>query len=193
MLCNTNRIELTNYAIFNQSQAGSSKIPVGQVIAVLAEEGDDISSITAPSDISPPGSSSASSSSAESSSSISTKPSSEGESTSNPDFKQPSGPNAKASGSPKSGQPAERSQGEVQVGDKREEKAAKIAGEKGVDMDVAGHKEGMGRDNKAMFPSVMRLSVVHNPVHELELVQSDMLLIETDWQNLTSRQKRFNR
>ncbi|OCF57616.1 pyruvate dehydrogenase X component [Kwoniella mangroviensis CBS 10435] len=34
---------------------GSSKIPVGQIIAILAEEGDDLSAITIPSDLSPPG------------------------------------------------------------------------------------------------------------------------------------------
>ncbi|RSH82283.1 hypothetical protein EHS25_005993 [Saitozyma podzolica] len=35
-------------------QAGSSKIPVGQIIAVLAEEGDDLSSIEIPKDDAPP-------------------------------------------------------------------------------------------------------------------------------------------
>ncbi|WRT68576.1 uncharacterized protein IL334_005554 [Kwoniella shivajii] len=35
-------------------EAGSSKIPVGQVIAILAEEGDDLSSIKVPDDLSPP-------------------------------------------------------------------------------------------------------------------------------------------
>ncbi|WVW85436.1 hypothetical protein I302_107474 [Kwoniella bestiolae CBS 10118] len=37
------------------AQDGSSKIPVGQIIAILAEEGDDLSSITVPEDLSPPG------------------------------------------------------------------------------------------------------------------------------------------
>ncbi|KAK6910836.1 hypothetical protein I203_104870 [Kwoniella mangroviensis CBS 8507] len=37
------------------AQDGSSKIPVGQIIAILAEEGDDLSAITIPSDLSPPG------------------------------------------------------------------------------------------------------------------------------------------
>ncbi|WWC71398.1 uncharacterized protein I206_105353 [Kwoniella pini CBS 10737] len=45
------------------AQAGSSKIPVGQIIAILAEEGDDLSSISIPSDLSPPGEGSSSSSS----------------------------------------------------------------------------------------------------------------------------------
>lgn len=38
------------------SQAGSSKIPVGQIIAMLAEEGDDLSAIKVPEDLSPEGS-----------------------------------------------------------------------------------------------------------------------------------------
>lgn len=36
-----------------QVQAGAQKIPVGQIIAVLAEEGDDLSSITIPETTSP--------------------------------------------------------------------------------------------------------------------------------------------
>ncbi|KAI9637614.1 putative pyruvate dehydrogenase protein x component mitochondrial precursor [Dioszegia hungarica] len=36
-------------------QAGAQKVPVGQVIALLAEEGDDLASIEVPSDLSPPG------------------------------------------------------------------------------------------------------------------------------------------
>ncbi|OCF32721.1 pyruvate dehydrogenase X component [Kwoniella heveanensis BCC8398] len=47
-------------------EAGSSKIPVGQVIAVLAEEGDDLSSIEVPKDLAPPGQDSSSSSSSSS-------------------------------------------------------------------------------------------------------------------------------
>jgi pyruvate/2-oxoglutarate dehydrogenase complex dihydrolipoamide acyltransferase (E2) component len=43
-------------------QAGENKVPVGQVIAILAEEGDDISSIEVPTDLAPEGSSSASAS-----------------------------------------------------------------------------------------------------------------------------------
>ncbi|KAJ9120802.1 hypothetical protein QFC22_002736 [Naganishia vaughanmartiniae] len=43
-------------------QAGENKVPVGQVIAILAEEGDDIASIEVPSDLAPEGSSSASAS-----------------------------------------------------------------------------------------------------------------------------------
>lgn len=34
-------------------QAGAQKIPVGQIIAVLAEEGDDLSSITIPENAAP--------------------------------------------------------------------------------------------------------------------------------------------
>jgi hypothetical protein len=45
-----------------QAQDGATKIPVGQVIAVLAEQGDDLSSITIPSNLSPEGTSSAPSS-----------------------------------------------------------------------------------------------------------------------------------
>lgn len=48
-----------------QAQAGSSKIPVGQVIAILAEEGDDLASIEVPKDLGPEGESSSSSSSAD--------------------------------------------------------------------------------------------------------------------------------
>lgn len=40
-----------------QTQAGSSKIPVGQIIAVLAEEGEDLASLEIPKDLSPPGAS----------------------------------------------------------------------------------------------------------------------------------------
>lgn len=43
-------------------QAGENKVPVGQVIAILAEEGDDIASIEVPTDLAPEGSSSASAS-----------------------------------------------------------------------------------------------------------------------------------
>ena len=43
-----------------QVQAGSSKIPVGQVIAVLAEEGDDLAAIEVPKDLGPEGSASSS-------------------------------------------------------------------------------------------------------------------------------------
>lgn len=39
------------------AQAGSSKIPVGQVIAMLAEEGDDLGAIEVPSDLGPENSS----------------------------------------------------------------------------------------------------------------------------------------
>ncbi|KAK1927287.1 pyruvate dehydrogenase protein x component mitochondrial precursor [Papiliotrema laurentii] len=48
------------------AQAGSSKIPVGQVIAMLAEEGDDLSSIEIPKDLAPEASAGPSSSAAES-------------------------------------------------------------------------------------------------------------------------------
>jgi len=43
------------------AQAGSNKIPVGQIIAMLAEEGDDLSSILVPSDLGPEDASSSSS------------------------------------------------------------------------------------------------------------------------------------
>ena len=38
---------------FGQAEVGSSKIPVGQIIAILAEEGDDLSSITVPAELGP--------------------------------------------------------------------------------------------------------------------------------------------
>lgn len=47
-------------------QDGANKIPVGQVIAILAEEGDDLASIAVPKDLGPEGSSAPSSSSSES-------------------------------------------------------------------------------------------------------------------------------
>jgi len=47
-------------------QDGANKIPVGQVIAILAEEGDDLASIEVPKDLGPEGSSAPSSSSSES-------------------------------------------------------------------------------------------------------------------------------
>ncbi|KAJ9108090.1 hypothetical protein QFC19_002555 [Naganishia cerealis] len=43
-------------------QAGENKVPVGQVIAILAEEGDDLASIEVPSDLAPEGSSTSSTS-----------------------------------------------------------------------------------------------------------------------------------
>ncbi len=45
-------------AALNQSQDGATKVPVGQIIAILAEEGDDLSSIQIPTSIAPEGSSS---------------------------------------------------------------------------------------------------------------------------------------
>ena len=39
-------------------EAGASKVPVGQVIAILAEEGDDLSSLEIPSNLGPEGESS---------------------------------------------------------------------------------------------------------------------------------------
>lgn len=47
-------------------KAGENKVPVGQVIAVLAEEGDDLASIEVPSDLGPEGSASESAPAAES-------------------------------------------------------------------------------------------------------------------------------
>lgn len=46
------------------TQAGENKVPVGQVIAILAEEGDDLASIEVPSDLAPEGSTPAPSTSA---------------------------------------------------------------------------------------------------------------------------------
>jgi pyruvate/2-oxoglutarate dehydrogenase complex dihydrolipoamide acyltransferase (E2) component len=46
-------------------QDGANKIPVGQVIAILAEEGDDLASIEVPKDLGPEDSSAPSSSSSE--------------------------------------------------------------------------------------------------------------------------------
>jgi pyruvate/2-oxoglutarate dehydrogenase complex dihydrolipoamide acyltransferase (E2) component len=48
-----------------QAEAGSSKIPVGQVIAMLAEEGDDLATIEVPKDLAPEGQASGSSSSSQ--------------------------------------------------------------------------------------------------------------------------------
>jgi pyruvate/2-oxoglutarate dehydrogenase complex dihydrolipoamide acyltransferase (E2) component len=45
-------------------KAGENKVPVGQVIAVLAEEGDDLANIEVPSDLGPEGSSQAAAESA---------------------------------------------------------------------------------------------------------------------------------
>jgi pyruvate/2-oxoglutarate dehydrogenase complex dihydrolipoamide acyltransferase (E2) component len=39
-------------------EAGASKVPVGQIIAILAEEGDDLSSIEVPANLAPEGESS---------------------------------------------------------------------------------------------------------------------------------------
>jgi hypothetical protein len=50
----------TSEKLTDQTEAGSSKIPVGQIIAVLAEEGEDLASLEIPKDLSPPGSSSSS-------------------------------------------------------------------------------------------------------------------------------------
>jgi pyruvate/2-oxoglutarate dehydrogenase complex dihydrolipoamide acyltransferase (E2) component len=49
-----NRDRLSRFV--GQAQAGANKIPVGQVIAMLAEEGDDLSAIKVPSDLGPEGS-----------------------------------------------------------------------------------------------------------------------------------------
>lgn len=43
------------------TRAGENKVPVGQVIAILAEEGDDLASIEVPSDLAPEGSASSAS------------------------------------------------------------------------------------------------------------------------------------
>lgn len=54
------------------AQDGASKIPVGQIIAILAEEGDDISKISIPTSLAPEDTTSASSSSTASSSTTTT-------------------------------------------------------------------------------------------------------------------------
>lgn len=54
------------WKLTTQVQDGSSKIPVGQIIAILAEEGDDLSSIEVPKDLGPEGSSTPSASTSES-------------------------------------------------------------------------------------------------------------------------------
>jgi hypothetical protein len=50
---------------YKKVQDGANKIPVGQVIAILAEEGDDLASIEVPKDLGPEDSSAPSSSSSE--------------------------------------------------------------------------------------------------------------------------------
>jgi len=56
----------SEHLLITKVQDGANKIPVGQVIAILAEEGDDLASIEVPKDLGPEGSSAPSSSSSES-------------------------------------------------------------------------------------------------------------------------------
>lgn len=121
-------------------KAGDSKIPVGQVIAVLAEEGDDLSALEIPTDVSPPSASS------------STPPTAG----TTPEEKPPQ--TQKESSSPKSGEPSQNRQNEPQAGVKTEEKAAKIKSD-GVPTDVGAHSKDLhtSASTRPLFPSVMRL------------------------------------
>lgn len=151
------------------SQAGASKIPVGQIIAVLAEEGDDLSALEIPSDLSPPSSASTSgtdksepSSSSSSSSGSKASEAEKKELASTPRRDEPSSsPSTQSSSSsPKSGQPTPEGQrqNKPQAGRQTEEKAVKIASG-GVEMDVGAHKGNVhqGAGGRPLFPSVMRL------------------------------------
>ncbi len=120
-----------------QSKDGSSKVPVGQVIAILAEEGDDISAIEVPSDIAPEGSSASASSSSE-------KPSSE------------------ASSSSKSSEEYTEKTSSVKPGPegKQVEAEGKTAKGGGMGQVISGHESiGNMAGGKPLFPSVMRLCV----------------------------------
>jgi pyruvate/2-oxoglutarate dehydrogenase complex dihydrolipoamide acyltransferase (E2) component len=143
------------------SQAGSQKIPVGQIIAVLAEEGDDLSTLEVPGDLSPP--SSASTSGLQEPASEPEKSETEKkELASTPRHDTPSeSPHTQtSSSSPKSGTPTPdgQRQNAPQAGRKTEEKAEKIQ-LGGVPVDVGGHKGNVhgGASGRPLFPSVMRL------------------------------------
>ncbi|KAG7529691.1 hypothetical protein FFLO_05497 [Filobasidium floriforme] len=144
------------------SQAGSQKIPVGQIIAVLAEEGDDLSTLEIPGDLSPPSSASTSGQpepekkdqSMTEKKELASTPSASSSSSSTPPSTQDS------SASPKSGTPTPESQRQnaPQSGRETETKAEKIQ-KGGVPVDVGGHKGNVhgGASGRPLFPSVMRL------------------------------------
>jgi pyruvate/2-oxoglutarate dehydrogenase complex dihydrolipoamide acyltransferase (E2) component len=144
------------------SQAGSQKIPVGQIIAVLAEEGDDLSTLEVPGDLSPPSSASTSGQpepekkdqSMTEKKELASTPSASSTSSSTPPSTQDS------SASPKSGTPtpAGQRQNAPQAGRETENKAEKIQ-KGGVPVDVGGHKGNVhgGASGRPLFPSVMRL------------------------------------
>ena len=146
------------------SQAGSQKIPVGQIIAVLAEEGDDLSALEIPTDLSPPSSASTSgtdqSTSGSSSTSSSITEKKEQASTPRHDTPSESPSTQSTSASPKSGEPTPEAQRQntPQAGRETESKAAKIQSD-GVPVDVGAHKGNVhaGASGRPLFPSVMRL------------------------------------
>lgn len=111
-----------------QAQAGSSKIPVGQVIAVLAEEGDDLASIEVPSNLAPEGQEKSSSSSSSASSSSASEKSEKPE-------------------SPKKGE-EKKAESSLSPAPKQESSATESGS-------GHGHKE--IKHSKPLFPSVSRL------------------------------------
>jgi pyruvate/2-oxoglutarate dehydrogenase complex dihydrolipoamide acyltransferase (E2) component len=140
------------------SQSGAQKIPVGQVIAVLAEEGDDLSALEIPSDISPPQDDTPSSSSSSYSDTKGSSSQKELASTPRNDKPEESPSTQRESSSPKSGEPSRDRQNAPQAGIKTEEKAEKIQ-KGGVPVDVGAHKGNVeaGASGRPLFPSVMRL------------------------------------
>ena len=119
--------------------AGTSKIPVGQVIAMLAEEGDDLASIEVPKDLGPEGGSSSSSSAPE--------PKAEAKEE-KPQKEEKSGRKEEKQEKQRDAQPAEPKKEEI----KHEE---------------AGHGSKQIKHPKPLFPSVARLYVEtysHSPI-----------------------------
>lgn len=113
---------------------GESKIPVGQIIAILAEEGDDLGAIEVPKDLGPEGSGA----------------------TAKEETKQAE-PKRDTEAKPQKEETQTQTQGQGGSGGKGGQGKKQEEGPSGVTQQEAGHRHKVVKHSKPLFPSVSRL------------------------------------